>query len=372
MNGVSGAPMSMPPNPLGPLIVTPTMVDVAAHWLSAVAGDPDDAARHRGLVDLGAAGPARASDDRLRRALDGAAHEAAEARGAWAAGIAGAAGMPNAAAKRAACWPPPRRPRGPGRTPGCPSRRRRCSAAGTAPPGAAVPATRWSSASGCGSLPLRSLTRRSSRTPTGERNRLAGTGGLGDAWPAMTRVLLVNPPSPEALGTPLLGLQYVAAALLERGCEVARPGRRRAPRRARPRRAAGRAPPRSRPTSSGSGCSRAGCGTPTGWRSASPGGSRCWWPAARTPPCGRCETLERGFDVALVGEAERSIVALVDALEGARALEDVPGAMWRERGGAVRATPALAGRSRTSTRSPRRCGRSTSSTRRGTTRPRRR
>src|SRR4051794_9840914 len=35
-----------------------------------------------------------------------------------------------------------------------------------------------------------------------------------------TRVLLVNPPSPERLGAPLLGLQYVAAALLERGCEV--------------------------------------------------------------------------------------------------------------------------------------------------------
>src|SRR4051794_26508510 len=34
------------------------------------------------------------------------------------------------------------------------------------------------------------------------------------------RVLLVNPPSPERLGAPLLGLQYVAAALLESGCEV--------------------------------------------------------------------------------------------------------------------------------------------------------
>src|SRR6187431_575089 len=36
----------------------------------------------------------------------------------------------------------------------------------------------------------------------------------------MTRVLLINPPSPEQLGAPLLGLQYVAAALLNRGCEV--------------------------------------------------------------------------------------------------------------------------------------------------------
>ena len=36
----------------------------------------------------------------------------------------------------------------------------------------------------------------------------------------MTRVLLVNPPSPERLGAPLLGQQYVAAALLRRDCEV--------------------------------------------------------------------------------------------------------------------------------------------------------
>src|SRR5580698_3624017 len=36
----------------------------------------------------------------------------------------------------------------------------------------------------------------------------------------MTRVLLINPPSPEALGSPLLGQQYVASALLARGCEV--------------------------------------------------------------------------------------------------------------------------------------------------------
>src|SRR6185436_12840522 len=34
------------------------------------------------------------------------------------------------------------------------------------------------------------------------------------------RVLLINPPSPERLGAPLLGLQYVSAALLARGAEV--------------------------------------------------------------------------------------------------------------------------------------------------------
>ncbi|MBI4256277.1 MAG: cobalamin B12-binding domain-containing protein, partial [Candidatus Rokubacteria bacterium] len=36
----------------------------------------------------------------------------------------------------------------------------------------------------------------------------------------MTRVLLVNPPSPERLGAPLLGQQYVASALVARGCDV--------------------------------------------------------------------------------------------------------------------------------------------------------
>ena len=34
------------------------------------------------------------------------------------------------------------------------------------------------------------------------------------------RVLLINPPSPERLGAPLQGQQYVAAALLRHGCEV--------------------------------------------------------------------------------------------------------------------------------------------------------
>ena len=34
------------------------------------------------------------------------------------------------------------------------------------------------------------------------------------------RILLINPPSPEQLGSPLLGLQYVAASLLAHGCEV--------------------------------------------------------------------------------------------------------------------------------------------------------
>jgi anaerobic magnesium-protoporphyrin IX monomethyl ester cyclase len=38
--------------------------------------------------------------------------------------------------------------------------------------------------------------------------------------PVEARVVLLNPPSPEQLGAPLLGQQYVAAALLAAGCEV--------------------------------------------------------------------------------------------------------------------------------------------------------
>jgi anaerobic magnesium-protoporphyrin IX monomethyl ester cyclase len=36
----------------------------------------------------------------------------------------------------------------------------------------------------------------------------------------MARILLINPPSPERLGGPLVGLQYVASSLLARGFEV--------------------------------------------------------------------------------------------------------------------------------------------------------
>ena len=156
----------------------------------------------------------------------------------------------------------------------------------------------------------------------------------------MTRVLLVNPPSPEALGTPLLGLQYVAAALLERGCEVAvldaaaRHGE--------------RDPDVLLARAAAFGPDVVGFGLFTRWV----------WHAYRLAErfAGRfpllvaggahttvrpLEALERGFDVALVGEAERSIVALVDVLEGRCGMEEVPGAMWREPGGAVRATPAL-------------------------------
>jgi radical SAM superfamily enzyme YgiQ (UPF0313 family) len=151
----------------------------------------------------------------------------------------------------------------------------------------------------------------------------------------MTRVLLVNPPSPEQLGAPLLGLQYVAAALLERGCEV------------RVIDAAARY-----------------FGNDTDWILAEAEAfrpdlvgfglfTRWVWHAYRLVRelRGRFplmvaggahttvrpdETLGHGFDVAVIGEAERTIVELVDHLEGKRALGEVAGIRYRDAGGAMR------------------------------------
>ena len=155
----------------------------------------------------------------------------------------------------------------------------------------------------------------------------------------MTRVLLVSPPSPEALGPPLLGLQYVAAALLEHGCEVAVLD------------AAARHGERDPDVLLAQAAAFApdvvGFGLFTRWV----------WHAYRLAQrfAGRfpllvaggahttvrpVEALERGFDVALVGEAERSMVALVDWVQGRRCLDEVPGALWRDGDGMVRATPA--------------------------------
>ena len=155
---------------------------------------------------------------------------------------------------------------------------------------------------------------------------------------APTRVLIVNPPSPEQLGAPLLGLQYVIAALLEHGCEV---------------RVVDAA---ARYFDGGSEAVEAevadfepevvGIALFTRWvwhaygiverlRGRVPllvaGGAH----TTVRPE----ETLERGFDVAVVGEAEHSFPELIDRFEHGGTFEDVAGIVYRGRDGAVHRSP---------------------------------
>ena len=82
------------------------------------------------------------------------------------------------------------------------------------------------------------------------------------------RVLLINPPSPERLGAPLLGLQYVAASLLvARAARSASSTRPRATSATTPTRIVAEAEAFAAATSSASASSRAGSGTPTDWPS---------------------------------------------------------------------------------------------------------
>jgi radical SAM superfamily enzyme YgiQ (UPF0313 family) len=149
------------------------------------------------------------------------------------------------------------------------------------------------------------------------------------------RVLLVNPPSPERLGSPLLGLQYVAAALIAAGADV----------RVLDAAARGAAPtPRDiiraaetfEPAIIGISLftrwvwhayrlldELAGKG---GWTLVAGGAHATVRPE---------EALERGFDVALRGEAERSLVRLVAALEGRDRLDAIPGAVFRGANGEI-------------------------------------
>lgn len=148
------------------------------------------------------------------------------------------------------------------------------------------------------------------------------------------RILLLNPPSPERLGAPLLGFQHVAAALLRAGHEVrvidaaARHFEHGADwiaqqmRDFRPR--------------------FVGMALFTRWV----------WHAYRLLPalkdCGCLlvaggahttllprETLEMGFDVALTGEAELSVVALAQAIEAGKPLAAVPGSWVRGPDGCI-------------------------------------
>ena len=153
------------------------------------------------------------------------------------------------------------------------------------------------------------------------------------------RVLLINPPSPERLGAPLLGQQYVAAALLRHGCEV--------------RVIDAAALHFAHDADWIIEQARAfqpqiiGVALFTRWV----------WHAyhlvARLRETGSllvaggahttvrpAETLARGFDVALAGEAELSLVALVQALESGTPLTAVAGAHVRLADGSVAHGPA--------------------------------
>jgi radical SAM superfamily enzyme YgiQ (UPF0313 family) len=150
----------------------------------------------------------------------------------------------------------------------------------------------------------------------------------------MTRVLLINPPSPERLGAPLLGQQYVAAALLAHGCEV------------RIIDAAARYFDHDadwilkdakayRPD-----IVALGLFTRWIWHAYRlVGNLRGHFPLlvaggahATVRPD---ETLRHGFDIAVIGEAERSIVELVEWFEGLRPLEAVSSIRYRDECGSI-------------------------------------
>ncbi len=152
------------------------------------------------------------------------------------------------------------------------------------------------------------------------------------------RILLITPPSPERLGAPLLGFQYVAAALRRAGHEL------------RVIDAAARYFPHD-----------------AGWiatqvRDFQPRFvglalfTRWVWHAygllpalretgallvaggAHTTVCPE-ETLAQGFDVALTGEAEHAVVALARALDEGTPLTAVPGAWVRTDDGRLQQGP---------------------------------
>ena len=155
----------------------------------------------------------------------------------------------------------------------------------------------------------------------------------------MTRVLLVNPPSPERLGAPLLGQQYVAAALRARGCDV------------RVLDCAARhfehdvdwivaEVERFAPHMVG-----VGLFTRWVWHAyrlvdALRGGVPLLVAGGAHATVRAEETLARGFDVAVEGEAEETIAGLVDHVEGRAALAAIPGVVFRDADGRVRRGPA--------------------------------
>lgn len=148
----------------------------------------------------------------------------------------------------------------------------------------------------------------------------------------MTRVLLINPPSPEKMGAPLLGLQYVAAALLARGCEVRVID-------AAARYFAGDADTiveearAFAPDLIGFSLFTRWVWHAYGLATRLAGSCRLLVAGgAHTTVCPD-ETLDHGFHVAVSGEAELIVPALIDFLEGTRSLDSIPGIRYRNTDG---------------------------------------
>jgi anaerobic magnesium-protoporphyrin IX monomethyl ester cyclase len=157
----------------------------------------------------------------------------------------------------------------------------------------------------------------------------------------VTRVLLVNPPSPEGLGAPLLGQQYVAAALLAAGAEVRVVD-------AAARHFVGGADAVADAVDAFA-PQVIGVGLFTRWvwhayrlvaalRTRLPGTAPLLVAGGAHATVRPEETLAHGFDVAVVGEAEETIVELVARVADGRPLDDVAGIYHRAPDGGVRAT----------------------------------
>jgi radical SAM superfamily enzyme YgiQ (UPF0313 family) len=148
------------------------------------------------------------------------------------------------------------------------------------------------------------------------------------------RVLLVNPPSPEQLGSPLLGLQYVAASLLARGFTV------------RVIDAAARHFPHDADWIVREADAFApqiiGVSLFTRWVwhayelvDRLNGGPWLLVAGGAHTTVRPEEVLDRGFDVALVGEAEHSLPRIADWLEGRDDIATIPGSVFRQRDGGI-------------------------------------
>lgn len=148
------------------------------------------------------------------------------------------------------------------------------------------------------------------------------------------RILLINPPSPEQLGSPLLGMQYVAASLLARGCEV------------RVIDAAARHFAHGTEWIASEAESFApqiiGVSLFTRWVWHAYGlverlrkGHWLLVAGGAHTTVRPEETLDRGFDVALTGEAEQSFTRVVDWLEGHDNVATIPGSVFRQPDGGV-------------------------------------